>query len=97
MQIKRAINHRLLFTFACHSLNSYEKKNENDEDEYETVTEVEVINSLTPIWRRDKKKVSDEDYDTFYSDKFNDYEKPLRHIHVKAEGTFEYNALLYIP
>ncbi|HIQ94135.1 TPA: molecular chaperone HtpG [Candidatus Ventrenecus stercoripullorum] len=74
-----------------------EKKNENDKDEYETVTEVEVINSLTPIWRRDKKKVSDEDYDTFYSDKFNDYEKPLRHIHVKAEGTFEYNALLYIP
>ena len=74
-----------------------EKKNENDEDEYETVTEVEVINSLTPIWRRDKKKVSEEDYDTFYSDKFNDYEKPLRHIHVKAEGTFEYNALLYIP
>ncbi len=74
-----------------------EKKNENDETEYETVTEVEVINSLTPIWKRDKKKVSDEDYDTFYSDKFNDYEKPLRHMHVKAEGTFEYNALLYIP
>ena len=58
---------------------------------------MEVINSLTPIWKRDKKKVSDEDYDTFYSDKFNDYEKPLRHMHVKAEGTFEYNALLYIP
>ncbi len=74
-----------------------EKKNENDETEYETITEVEVINSLTPIWKRDKKKVSDEDYDTFYSDKFNDYEKPLRHMHVKAEGTFEYNALLYIP
>ena len=74
-----------------------EKKNETEEDEYETVTEVEVINSLTPIWRRDKKKVSEEDYDTFYSDKFNDYEKPLKHIHIKAEGTFEYNALLYIP
>ena len=74
-----------------------DKKNETDEDEYETVTEIEVINSLTPIWRREKKNVSDEDYDTFYKDKFNDYESPLRHMHIKAEGTFEYTALLYIP
>ena len=74
-----------------------DKKNETDEDEYETVTEIEVINSLTPIWRREKKNVSDEDYDTFYKDKFNDYETPLRHMHIKAEGTFEYTALLYIP
>ena len=74
-----------------------DKKNESDKDEYETVTEIEVINSLTPIWRREKKNVSDEDYNTFYKDKFNDYETPLRHMHIKAEGTFEYNALLYIP
>ncbi len=74
-----------------------DKKNETDEDEYETVTEIEVINSLTPFWRREKKNVSDEDYDTFYKDKFNDYESPLRHMHIKAEGTFEYTALLYIP
>ena len=74
-----------------------DKKNESDEDEYETVTEVEVVNSLTPIWRREKKNVSDEDYNTFYKDKFNDYETPLRHMHIKAEGTFEYTALLYIP
>ncbi len=74
-----------------------DKKNESDKDEYETVTEIEVINSLTPIWRREKKNVSDDDYNTFYKDKFNDYETPLRHMHIKAEGTFEYNALLYIP
>ena len=74
-----------------------DKKDEKDEDEYETVTEIEVINSLTPIWRREKKNVSDEDYNTFYKDKFNDYETPLRHMHIKAEGTFEYTALLYIP
>ena len=74
-----------------------DKKNETDEDEYETVTEIEVINSLTPIWRREKKNVSDEEYNTFYKDKFNDYETPLRHMHIKAEGTFEYTALLYIP
>ena len=70
-----------------------DKKNETDEDEYETVTEIEVINSLTPIWRREKKNVSGEDYNTFYKDKFNDYETPLRHMHIKAEGTFEYTAL----
>ena len=74
-----------------------DKKDEKEEDEYETVTEIEVINSLTPIWRREKKDVSDEDYNTFYKDKFNDYETPLRHMHIKAEGTFEYTALLYIP
>ena len=74
-----------------------DKKDEKEEDEYETVTEIEVINSLTPIWRREKKNVSDEDYNTFYKDKFNDYETPLRHMHIKAEGTFEYTALLYIP
>ncbi len=74
-----------------------DKKNETDEDEYETVTEIEVINSLTPIWRREKKNVTDEEYDTFYKDKFNDYETPLKHMHIKAEGTFEYTALLYIP
>lgn len=74
-----------------------EKKNESDKTEYETVKEVEVINSLVPLWKRDKKSVSEEDYNTFYSDKFFDYEKPLKHIHVKAEGTIEYNALLYIP
>jgi len=74
-----------------------EKQNPEDKDEYETVREIETINSLVPLWRRDKKKVKEEDYNTFYSDKFFDYEKPLKHIHVKAEGTIEYNALLYIP
>lgn len=74
-----------------------EKQNETDQDEYETTKEIETINSLIPIWKRDKKKVSAEEYDTFYSDKFFDYEKPLKHLHVKAEGTLEYNALLFIP
>ena len=74
-----------------------DKKNEDDEDEYETVTETEVLNDLVPLWKRKTKDIKDEDYDTFYSDKFFDYEKPLKHIHTKAEGTIEYNALVYIP
>ena len=74
-----------------------EKKNENDKDEYEIHTEKEVINDLVPIWKRDKKKIKEEEYDTFYYDKFNDYEKPISRIHTKAEGTIEYNSLIYIP
>ncbi|MBE6160857.1 MAG: molecular chaperone HtpG [Firmicutes bacterium] len=74
-----------------------DKENENDKDEYETVTEVEVINDLVPLWKRKEKDIKAEEYDTFYSDKFFDYEKPIKHIHTKAEGTIEYNALVYIP
>ena len=71
-------------------------KSEKD-SEMEEYTEVEVINSLTPLWRRNKKDIKDEDYDTFYSDKFFDYEKPLVHLHNSIEGTIEYNSLIYIP
>ena len=60
-------------------------------------TEMETINSLVPLWRRNKNSISEEEYNTFYSDKFFDYEKPLSHIHIKAEGTLEYNSILYIP
>jgi len=74
-----------------------EKTNDKDKDEYETVKEIETINSLTPLWKRDKKKIKDEEYNTFYSDKFFDYEKPLDKIHVSAEGLVTYNALLFIP
>lgn len=74
-----------------------EKKNKDDKDEYEEKTERVVLNSLTPIWKRDKNKISDNEYNVFYKDKFNDYEDPSIHIHFKAEGTLEYNALLYIP
>lgn len=74
-----------------------EKVNPDDKDEYETVTHDEVINDLIPIWKRNQKDIKDEEYDTFYSDKFFDYEKPIRHIHTKAEGTLEYRSLIYIP
>ena len=74
-----------------------EKKDKKDKDEYETVKETETINSLTPLWKRDKKDIKQEDYDTFYSDKFFDYEKPLTQIHTSVEGLVSYNALLYIP
>ena len=73
------------------------KKKDDDKDEYETVKEIETINTLIPLWKRDKKKIKDEEYNTFYSDKFFDYEKPLDKIHVAVEGLVTYNSLLFIP
>ena len=73
------------------------KKDEKDPDEYEEHTELTTLNSLIPIWKKDKSKITAEEYNTFYSDKFFDYEEPIAHIHIKAEGTIEYTSLVYIP
>lgn len=67
------------------------------EPKYESYTEMETLNSMVPIWQRAKKDVTDEEYETFYRDKFFDYTKPLRTIHVSAEGSVSFKALLYIP
>ena len=68
-----------------------------DSDEYESYTEMETLNSMVPIWQRPKKDVSDEEYDSFYREKFFDYNKPLGRIHVSTEGSVSFKALLYIP
>ena len=57
----------------------------------------EYLNSMVPIWQRDKKDVTEEEYETFYRDKFFDYNKPLRTIHYNVEGNVSFKALLYIP
>ena len=70
---------------------------EHDEPEYETVEEDQTLNSMVPLWRRNKIELTDEDYNSFYMDKFHDYEAPLLHIHTKAEGTLSYNSILFVP
>ena len=70
---------------------------ENKAPEYESYTEMETLNSMVPIWQRDKKDVTEEEYETFYRDKFFDYNKPLRTIHYNVEGNVSFKALLYIP
>ena len=70
---------------------------ENTEDEYETVKEIKTVNSMIPLWKRNKKDISEEDYSNFYSSKFYDWEKPLKTIHYSLEGNVSYTALLYIP
>ena len=68
-----------------------------DKPEYESYTEMETLNSMVPIWQRAKKDVSEEEYNSFYREKFFDFQKPARVIHTSAEGTVSYKALLYIP
>ncbi len=70
---------------------------EGAEGEYDTVTGTETVNSMVPLWKRNKNELSDEDYHNFYKDKFFDYEKPLRVIHSSGEGAATYHALMFIP
>lgn len=73
------------------------KLKEGSEDEYVKYTEIETINDMVPLWKRNKSKIKDEEYETFYSDKFFDYEKPLKTIHTSAEGLVSFESLLFIP
>ena len=75
------------------------KKEDSPEEkpEYESYTEVETLNSMVPLWQKNKKDVTEEEYNTFYRDKFYDFNKPLRVIHFSAEGQVSFKALLYIP
>ena len=70
---------------------------EDKEGEYEQVTETRTLNSMIPLWRKNKSEITEEEYNSFYSDKFYDFEKPAKVIHSKVEGQATYDALLYIP
>ena len=74
-----------------------EEADEEQAPEYETYTEVETLNSMVPIWRKNKNELTDEDYNSFYKEKFFDYSDPLKVIHTYTEGAATYHALLFIP
>ncbi len=76
---------------------SKRQKKDGSENEYETVTEVETLNSMVPLWKKERSEVTDEEYRAFYTDKFYDYETPALTITQKLEGTATYTALLFIP
>ena len=69
----------------------------DDAPEYEQYFEDETLNRMIPIWKRDRSEVTDEEYANFYKEKYHDYEDPLRVIRQKAEGVYEYTALMFIP
>ena len=70
---------------------------EGSENEYETIETLKTLNTMVPLWRRNKKDLKDEDYNNFYKSQFYDYEDPLEVIHYSLEGNVSYKALLYIP
>lgn len=73
------------------------RKKEDSEDEYEDYSEEETINSMVPIWRKNKSELTDDDYKQFYQEKRYGFDQPLKHIHISVDGTIRYHAILYIP
>jgi len=72
-------------------------RQKEDSEEYESYQEVQTLNSMVPIWQRSRKDVTDEEYETFYREKFFDYNKPARTVHMSSEGNVSFKALLYVP
>lgn len=72
-------------------------RKKEDSDEYEDYIENVMLNSMVPLWHKNKNEISEEEYNSFYKDKCDDYSDPLCHMHVRNEGMITYDALLYIP
>ena len=73
------------------------KLKEGSDKEFETIVEEQTLNSMVPLWRRNKNEISEDEYNDFYQEKFYDFTKPARVIHTSVEGMVSYNSLLYIP
>ncbi|MEF3356129.1 molecular chaperone HtpG [Paenibacillus sp. GYB006] len=74
-----------------------QKPKEDAENEFEEVTEEQTVNSMVPIWRKNKNELTNEDYENFYFEKRYGFDKPLKHVHISADGAVVYNAILFIP
>ncbi len=69
----------------------------DDSDDFEEIVKEQTVNSQVPLWRKNKNEITEEDYMNFYSEKHYGYDKPIKHIHISADGAVRYNAILYIP
>lgn len=74
-----------------------QRPKEGSEEEFEEYREEQTINSMVPIWRKNKNELTDEDYENFYMEKRFGFDKPLKHLHISVDGAVRYNAILYIP
>ncbi|MBM7585127.1 molecular chaperone HtpG [Bacillus pakistanensis] len=70
---------------------------EGSDNEFEEYQEEQVLNSMVPIWRKNKNELTPEDYENFYNEKHYGFDKPIKHIHISVDGTVRYNAILFIP
>ena len=84
-------------SFPINMMVTHNELKDEKKHEYEEHKELETLNSMVPIWKRDPKDVSDADYENFYMDKFGDFDKPLKRITSSVEGVTSYKALLFIP
>lgn len=76
---------------------THSKPKDDDSNKYVDYKEEETINSMVPIWKKNKSELTDDDYMNFYNEKRYGFDKPLKHIHISVDGTVRYNAILYIP
>lgn len=76
---------------------SHQHLKEGTDNEYETHIENQTLNSMVPIWRKNKNELTEDDYTNFYLDKYYDYQAPIKYMHIKNEGAASYDALLFIP
>ncbi|PZM61808.1 molecular chaperone HtpG [Paenibacillus dendritiformis] len=74
-----------------------QRPKEGAENEFEEYTEEQTVNSMVPIWRKNKNELTAEDYENFYAEKRYGFDKPITHVHIKADGAVVYNAILFIP
>ncbi|UOQ85394.1 molecular chaperone HtpG [Gracilibacillus salinarum] len=74
-----------------------QKPKEDNEDELVEVTEEQTVNSMIPIWRKNKQELTDEDYESFYQEKHFGFDQPLSHLHISVDGMVRFQSILYIP
>lgn len=74
-----------------------QRPKEGTENEFEEYQEEQTVNSMVPIWRKNKSELTEEDYNNFYMEKRYGFDKPLKHLHISADGAVVYNAILFIP
>lgn len=91
------IRHPIRMEFTTKEPVKTEGDDKDKEPEYRDVTELRTLNSMIPLWKKAKNEINPEEYNSFYKDKFYDYEDPARVIHTKTEGQATYSALLFIP
>ena len=91
------IRHPIKMAFTTKEPVKSEEGDDKKEPEYKEVTEIRTLNSMIPLWKKQKSEIKPEDYNNFYKEKFYDYENPARVIHTKTEGQATYSALLFIP
>lgn len=97
-QIKNLINkYSDYIRYPIQMMVEHQKLKEGTENEYETYSEMETLNSMIPLWKKNKSELKDEDYNQFYKEKFYDFTDPAKVIHTNVEGVVSYTALLFIP